>query len=182
MAHSTEPFLGEHGTRVFKELEKLKVNGLTDRIGVSAYDIDEVLRIANLFPIDVVQLPYNILAHDDVTDVTFKKLRSRNVEVHVRSIFLQGLLFMHPDKLPRKFRSFRPFIYEIRKFSERFGVSMAQYLFYFVKQNPLIDKIVIGLTNADQLLELIGSDVNIDYSSLKSLTFTQKHLLDPRNW
>ena len=44
------------------------------------------------FPIDVVQVPFNIL-DQRLNNNLFKKIISRKkIEVHVRSIFLQGIL------------------------------------------------------------------------------------------
>ena len=46
------------------------------------------------FKLDMVQLPYNIIDQNFETSGWIKKLKKMNIKIHVRSIFLQGLLLM----------------------------------------------------------------------------------------
>ena len=42
--------------------------------------------------VDVVQLPYSVYDQRMLANGTLKMLRSKNIQVHARSVFLQGLL------------------------------------------------------------------------------------------
>ena len=45
-----------------------------------------------MYNIDVVQIPYNILDKRVIYSGWYRKLKKIGIEVHARSIFLQGLL------------------------------------------------------------------------------------------
>ena len=66
------------------------------------------------FPIDVVQVPFNIL-DQRLNNNLFKKIISRKkIEVHVRSIFLQGILVdkkLIPSKIKKNPAIKRWFLY-----------------------------------------------------------------------
>ena len=57
------------------------------------------------FIADIVQLPINILNRDLIKDKTVEFLKKKNIDIHIRSIFLQGLLLS--SNLPKKFLNFR---------------------------------------------------------------------------
>jgi aryl-alcohol dehydrogenase-like predicted oxidoreductase len=50
---------------------------------------------------DLVQVPYNYL--DRRFEADFESLKKAGVEIHTRSVFLQGLFFMAPENIPSHF-------------------------------------------------------------------------------
>ena len=64
--------------------------------------------ILDLYDIDLVQLPLNILDRRLIDSDILARLKNRGVEIHVRSVFLQGLLLMPKNQIPDKFVRWKP--------------------------------------------------------------------------
>ena len=79
----------------YKELNKIK------KIGVSIYNVEEGIKLLEDNVIDVIQIPFNYLDNQWFNE-KFQSLISINnhIKIHVRSIFLQGLLLNKPNKYP----------------------------------------------------------------------------------
>ena len=60
--------------------------------GISIYETKSLKKIYNTFDPDIIQLPSNIFDQRFIKSIWFKKLKNDKKEVHLRSIFLQGLL------------------------------------------------------------------------------------------
>ncbi len=174
---------------VYKKLELLKEAGLTDKIGFSLYSPRQLCKILDdKIEFDLVQIPYSIF--DYRFEKYFPALRKRNVEIHVRSIFLQGLVFMKPLNLPSQLKEFSGALVSADKLSVRLGLKHHELALLFVISNGLIDKVVVGIDNLDHIKEIV-STLN-DYSKLEIVS-CQKHLfsmlevknetiLIPSNW
>ena len=90
------------------------------------------------------------------------KLKDLGVEVHVRSSFLQGLLLISRDKVPKKFRTWDNLWNEWHKWIKENDVSPVEGCLAYVLSHKKIDK-VVGLylvggryqqeNNTDQLKE-----------------------------
>ena len=87
--HNTNELL--HNLFLWEELNKLKKLGLIKKIGVSLYHPKNLENLLSLKIIpDIIQIPFNII--DRRFEPYFERLNKLNIEIHVRSIFLQGLL------------------------------------------------------------------------------------------
>ena len=53
------------------------------------------------YDFDVIQCPYNILDRRIISSGWYDKLKKKGIEIHVRSIFLQGLL-VNPSAFKKK--------------------------------------------------------------------------------
>ena len=82
------------GQDIYNSLLNLKTKKLVKKIGLSANNMDDILPIINKYHFDVVQIPLNVFDRRAIDSGIIKYLKNKNIEVHVRSIFLQGLLLM----------------------------------------------------------------------------------------
>ena len=75
-------------------LVRLKQKGVVARLGLSAQSPAEVALALETPGVDHIQLPYNVLDYRWRDTGVLERLaaRPRNITVHVRSVFLQGLL------------------------------------------------------------------------------------------
>jgi hypothetical protein len=108
-------------------------------------------------------------------------LKSLDVEIHTRSVFLQGLFFIEPNLLPVHFNEAKPLLLKLRK---RFdNSSLAGHLLNFCIKNSLIDKIVIGVNQASQLASNI-SQLNLPFIELnwREFQLSNESILLPYNW
>jgi aryl-alcohol dehydrogenase-like predicted oxidoreductase len=101
------------------------------RAGVSVYTIEQLTR-AMMYDIDIVQIPLSIV--DGRFLPYLPRLRERGIEIHARSVFLQGALLMQnpPVDVPT--------------------LDVATCLGYVLNQD--IDFAVVGVDSAEQLEEL----------------------------
>ena len=84
--------LSKHGSKIFKNLKHFKKKKYFNKIGISIYDTRVLNFIVSNYDLDIVQCPYNILDKRILITGWFDKLKKLGIEVHARSIFLQGLL------------------------------------------------------------------------------------------
>jgi aryl-alcohol dehydrogenase-like predicted oxidoreductase len=169
-----------------EDLLKIKECGKTAKIGFSLYYPAEAeFILQNNIPCDIVQVPYNIF--DQRFEKIFPDLKARGIEIHIRSVFLQGLFFINPDELDKYFISIQHSLRELYKFAEENKINIAALCMGFAEANGNIDKIVIGVDSLDNLQINICtynklSDSSIDYQQVKSFAVLDEHIILPFNW
>ena len=104
LLHRSGDLLGSLGPRLYEALSACKEQGLVRKIGISVYDPNELGTILDRYQMDLLQAPFNVLDHRLETSGWMQRLHDSGVELHVRSVFLQGLLLMAPNLRPRKFK------------------------------------------------------------------------------
>ena len=146
LAHRMEAFI--NNPSLWNKVLNLKAGGGVDKVGFSLYFPWELERLLEL-NFDIVQVPYNVL--DRRFEHLFPELKDRGIEVHVRSVFLQGLLLMNPTKLSPFFDDIKPILSELRRLSQEKGIKLKELLLCFILKNPYVDKVVIGVDSIKQL-------------------------------
>jgi aryl-alcohol dehydrogenase-like predicted oxidoreductase len=149
--------LGETGRQLFNALQNLKAKGLTKKIGISIYDPGELEALMSEMDFDLVQAPLNILDRRLVASGWASRLKTRGVELHVRSAFLQGLLLMPTDQRPAKFSRWQPVWEEWSRWQLETGLTPMQACLGYVLGVEEIDKVVVGVDSAMQLKEILDS-------------------------
>ena len=86
-------------------LKYLKKGKLAKKIGVSGYNPNEIKKILKIWKPDVIQLPFNIFDQRLISSKVIDLLYKKKIEIHVRSIFLQGMLVR--TKIPKKLKKFK---------------------------------------------------------------------------
>lgn len=184
MAHNSDELISKPDLWDFLRSER--ENGRIKKIGYSLYTTDQLeqLLLLEMKP-DIVQLPYNLI--DSKFENYLPELKSYGTEIHIRSVFLQGLLFMDTESLPEKLQPLKSTLLEIKRLCTENNLTIAQLLLSYVNHNPLINKIVVGVASARQLLENI-SDMATEHLSndlleqIKMIKVVDAELLNPVNW
>ena len=78
--------------KVLESLQELKEDGIISKIGVSLYENSEAISVLDNYDLDFIQLPFNLLIIK-VKKKIYLKFIKKKIEIHARSIFLQGLFF-----------------------------------------------------------------------------------------
>jgi aryl-alcohol dehydrogenase-like predicted oxidoreductase len=125
-------------------LHEVRARGWAARIGISVYDTSDLALVERRFTPDLVQLPFNALDHRLAVSGWLDRLKALNIEVHARSLFLQGLLLMEPDALPSFFAPMQSVLTGLRA-----GWAAA-------KLSPLAGCLQCALTNSDIDAAIIG--------------------------
>jgi len=163
MVHHARNLLLPGGQHLIGMLEKAKAEMLVDKIGISAYSGEEIDAILKIFIPDIIQLPFNIADQRLAASGHLAKLKGLGVEIHARSIFLQGVLLQDPDDLPEYFAPVR---YDLKEFgiaANAQGLSRLEACFAFALAQSELDRLVVGVTclsDLDEFLEaldLVGS-------------------------
>jgi len=145
LAHRPKDLL--ENINIWEKLKEFKDQNKVQKIGFSLNEPEEYFSLkANGCIPDLVQLPYNYL--DNRFNNVIKELKDNNCEVHTRSVFLQGLFFMNPEGLSGYFSEVVPVL---KKLQHQFKSKLPGALLKYVLSNELIDKVVIGVQNLQQL-------------------------------
>src|SRR3569833_1092679 len=100
MAQSAGDLFSPQGPAMWDRLKQLRDEGLIERVGVSVFASDDPVGLARRFKPDVVQAPVSLLDQRLIVSGALAEIAGLGMEVHLRSIFLQGLLFLPPDRMP----------------------------------------------------------------------------------
>ncbi len=154
LLHSSGELLKNHGTKLYGTLLKLKQEGVINKIGVSIYDPSELDFLVDAFDLDIVQAPFNILDRRLINSGWLDKLEKMNIEVHIRSVFLQGLLLMKPQDMPDYFNQWEPVWKKLDKWMADHPVSRLQACIGAALSIPQISRIVVGVDNLLHMKEI----------------------------
>jgi aryl-alcohol dehydrogenase-like predicted oxidoreductase len=156
LLHYPTDLLGSQGYSLYTALQNLKAQGWVKKVGISIYDPEEIAIIYTDFPVDLVQAPFNILDQRLVTSGWLSRLRQDGVEVHSRSLFLQGLLLMNPKTRPAKFGRWRSLWQSWDDWLAENQVTPLQACLGSAWHQPDIDRILVGVDSLRQLQETLG--------------------------
>ena len=182
MAHSCEDLLVPGGERLWTEMLRLKEEGLVARVGASVYTGAQIDRLMERYPLEIVQAPVNVFDQRLLTGGQLHRLKAAGVEVHARSVFLQGLLLMAPRELPAHFDPVRGHITAFRACLERAGVSPQAAAYHFVAGLPDIDTVVCGVNDRRQFEELCQVAVCPAPLDLAEFALADERFIDPSRW
>ena len=170
--------------RLVALLEELKRAGKVAKIGVSAYDRAQIDLAVDRFALDLVQVPVNLLDQRLLVDGTLDRLRSRNIEVHARSIFLQGALLAEPSSLPSHFAPHLDHLRAVGAAAQRAGLSRLALCLRFVLAQPAIERVIVGVTALGELEQIIAAaaDGASLPAGLGALAVDDQRLVNPALW
>lgn len=182
--HSFETF--KNHEYIFDIFQKLKHSKKIEKIGFSLYYPSEIdYLFENNIDFDIVQIPYSIF--DQRFENYFPLLKERDIEIHVRSVFLQGLFFKKPEELNGNFTSIKEEIKAINRISKNMDTTIASICLKFALMNRNIDKVVVGVDSIENLKEnLQGIKEKITdnkyYYLLKDMKVDDEKIILPLNW
>ncbi len=156
LVHSVKDLLGASGATLWRALEALKAEGVIGGIGISTYVADDPVALAERFRPDAMQLPFSLLDQRLLRDDSLARLKALGVEIHARSLFLQGLLFM--SRPPEKLSTAGLMLEKGQGRDPRCGHHTSWWpLLGFVLSRPEIDVAIVGMTGLQQLGEIVSA-------------------------
>ena len=183
MLHRPEVLLSNQGSEVVRELQILKEQGIISKVGVSIYSPEILAAILRLFEVDIVQAPFNLFDQQILSSGWSDKLKNNGIEIHTRSVFLQGLLLMQQSDLPNYFMKNWPAHFEAwYKFLNYNGVDALEVAFKFALQQDWIDNIVVGVDNVSQLKALVEIEKSLEPTDFPLLGCNDPNLINPSKW
>ncbi|MGV8042520.1 MAG: aldo/keto reductase [Thermoanaerobaculaceae bacterium] len=180
--HRPAEVLGHRGSDLAGGLQRVKAEGLVEKIGFSVYDPAELTDLLGRLPVDLVQAPFNVLDRRLIESGWMEKLSAIGVEVHVRSVFLQGLLVLRARSLPDRFARWRQAWGKWEQWLEQERLSALEACLRFALSFPGVSRAVVGVDSAAQLHQVITAANGPAILIPDSFGCGDLDLLDPRRW
>jgi aryl-alcohol dehydrogenase-like predicted oxidoreductase len=182
LIHNAGDLFKPGAEKLFDQLQELKQAKKIVKIGVSVYDHSQLQSILDNFDIDLVQLPFNILDRRMIDSSMLATLRSKSTEVHVRSVFLQGLLLMSEQNRPDKFNRWSSLWKIWHEWLNDNQITALEATIRHAVSMPEISKVLVGVDTADQLKEIFISSSGGLPNIPDELFTNDADLLNPSNW
>ena len=182
LLHNPAQLLENSGKKIWDGLVQLKRDGRVEKVGISIYDPSELDSLLPRFPVDLVQAPFNILDRRLEQSGWMTRLQEQNVELHVRSIFLQGLLLMNAAARRRRFGQWQPLWSRLEAWLEHVGSTPLEACVGFALSFPEIHRIVIGTDSLSQLREILHAAKSPAPVVPEDLSTGDLDLLNPARW
>lgn len=182
--HNASQIASATGKQDLNELRAFKEEGLVSKIGFSAYHIEEIEGALDCFSDpDIIQIPSHALDFRLLDSSILADLISKGVEIHVRSVFLQGLLIAKPISITNGQHSFLSETLErIAHEAEETRQSVMQFLLNQVRNHPNVSSIVIGANSSLELGQIVSAWNSPIVGSERLLHNLDYKDLDPKNW
>ena len=178
-----EDLLAPEGRQLWARLERLRDEGLFQKIGFSARGGDEPLLLARRFAPDLVQLPASILDQRYERDGTFRAIKDLGCDIQLRSILQQGLLFLPRESLPPALARTGPQLSRIRRMLAESGADPLQAALAWARTRREASSVVVGVGSAAELRAVVAAACapvpDLDWSAL---ALDDVAALDSRQW
>lgn len=181
MFHNVKDLKGKKGVERFNFLKKLKDSKMIKQIGISIYKPEEIKYFYKKFKIDFIQIPLNVFDQRLIYSAWFKRLKKKKIEIHARSIFLQGLLLLKKKDLPKKFLMFKKIFDKWYKWNKEHNLNQLQSCLEFIHKQK-VNKIVIGIDNLEQLKKIINYKATKKKYNFSKLKTRELDLISPYLW
>lgn len=186
LIHHADDLFAIDGQKLWNSMESLKHEGLVRRIGISFYNAEQIDEALKRYAVDLVQVPVNIFDQRLLKSGHLNKLKDRQIEIHARSIFLQGLLLMQPSELPPYLSHAAPCLQKYHDLIRPLNLTALDAALAFVDHLEEIDAYIVGLNHYHQLQDILSHQkkhrdnaLDFDYSKL---AITDESIINPFLW
>lgn len=184
MFHNFDDFIKQKSEDI---LSLIKLKGIKfDRLGISVYTNEQIQKICKLQLFEVVQLPFNAFDNQIYRSEYITLLKENNIEVHTRSVFLQGLFFMETDKIPNKIKPLLKNLFTLQQIANKYQVSIEALALQYALSIPDIDNVLMGVDSLEQLKSNLNNvSLKIDYKAFEEINdiiVQEVELLNPAKW
>jgi aryl-alcohol dehydrogenase-like predicted oxidoreductase len=182
LLHRPVQLLGDKGPEIHAALQRLKADGLVEKTGVSIYQPSELEGVFSVGEVDLVQSPLSVLDRRLITSGWLDRLADRGVEVHARSVFLQGLLLMSADQRPAKFDRWSGLWGRYHDWVTASGLTPLEACLAYVSAIPQVRQVIVGVNGLNHIKEILQTQANPAPSWSPELATDDEKLLNPLAW
>lgn len=172
--------------KILEILKVYKTHKAINKLGFSLYYPEELeYLLKNKIEFDIVQVPFNLF--DQRFEPYFKSLKEKGVEVHTRSVFLQGLFFKEPRELGKRFLTVISKISKLQKLAKNSNLPISALCLNFALLNNWVDHVIIGVDSFKNLAEnLVDVKYQKDFEKfakeLRNLKESNEQIIIPSKW
>jgi aryl-alcohol dehydrogenase-like predicted oxidoreductase len=169
---------------VLDMLREAKARGQIGRIGVTAYDPQDLWSILDIFQPELVQIPLNLLDQRFCASGLLTTLKKGGAEIHARSLFLQGTLLVEPDGLPGMLREAGPAFAAVADFIALHRLDRLQACLAYGLSVREVDNLVLGVTGADELAGILRAVRGLPAAlpDFATLAIDDERIVNPTHW
>ncbi|PTS89134.1 MULTISPECIES: bifunctional regulator KidO [unclassified Caulobacter] len=183
IVQSPSELFGPHGAALWDRLARLRDEGLFAKIGVSAHASDDPVGVARRFKPDILQAPASLLDQRLLADGSLARIAGLGVEVQLRSIFLNGLLFLPPDRVPAQLKGASGRLSRVRRMIAEGRSDPLQAALGFALSRPEASAVLVGVASAAELSAVVAAasspPPDLDWDEM---AIDDPVALDPRRW
>ncbi len=133
--------------------------------GVSIYTEDDFNNALDNDAITFIQVPFNIFDQRAIKYNWFKRAKEKNKLIFIRSVYLQGLVFMDKDSLPKNLQKAGNYLDILKSYCDTLSISTGTLALSFVNSVAKESLILFGCDN------LLQAQQNIDvFNRLEDLS------------
>lgn len=187
MLHDYKQFKDE---TLVTNLIKIKNKGFIKKIGVSVYNVNEAIDVLKIPQFTILQIPFNYLDRQwDNIDFLNLINKRKDVEIHIRSIFLQGILLNEYQYWPIKNKYSKIIFDNINMLCEKYKLTKLELSLRYSLSFEWISGIIFGVDSLKQLEDNIvlfnkynKLDDNIIMEIKEVFSNIDTTITDPRSW
>lgn len=181
--HDPIALTGQRSHETMAGLRELISLNLVERIGISVYDLDSLLRAKEFFPeLNAFQVPENICDRRLRNSQDLIDLHKEGNVINVRSVFLQGMLLMPINELPDRLKNAKTALQQLENLAKLHGLLPLDICLAYAKSIPWASGVIVGAASGEQLLQTAESRVKFDVLWETQIATLDKEVLDPRRW
>jgi len=140
-----------YGEKLMEILLDIKSKGKVLKIGVSVYSDQELAKALEYPELEIFQGPVNVFDQRIVHSGLLNDIKAQGKEFFARSVFLQGLFFLEGKKFFERILEALFYINKLSKLASEYNLSVPEIAFSYVKDNPKIHSLVLGIEIKKQL-------------------------------
>ena len=172
-----------YGQQTWETMLELKAQGLVKKIGASVYTAEQIERLMNVYAIDLIQLPINVFDQRLLQKGHLVALKKMGVEIHARSIFLQGLMLMQLNDIPDFFNPIKANILSYHQWLSANNMTQLQAALHFIAGIKEIDIALVGVNNLQHLQEILSyNSAANDLNDFSQFAVDIDKMIDPSQW
>ena len=181
--HDPEALIGRGAAETIAGLKEIIDSGLANRVGVSVYSLEGLLKSkASFNELTVFQVPENICDRRMFDSNEMIDLSRQGNCFIVRSIFLQGLLLIPSTELPVKLKEASDKVFQLESLARDHNARPLDFCLAYGRTIPWASGIIVGVVDASQLRQIVESKLTLPGDWATQIDLLPDSILDPRQW
>ncbi len=153
--HDPKVLVSRDGELLFQILQELKSEGLFLKLGISIYSPEDYFEIESKYPIDLIQFPLNLFDQRFANPSILHRWKSLGIELHARSVFLQGILLKANGQLPLYFHQWEEKWKDMEKWRTSEHLAPLESCLYPSLSIEAIDRVLVGVDSLISFQEIM---------------------------
>lgn len=172
----------DRGASLWAAMQAVQSAGKVCRIGYSVYSPEQLDRLWGRFPAQLVQAPFNVFDRRLLTSGWLTTLGRAGAHLHVRSVFLQGLLLLPRTELPLTFQKWSRLWISWHAWLRQQSLDPVTAALGFVLGQPGVDRVIVGVDSTGHLDQIVTAARAGPLEVPPDLACQDVDLLHPHHW